>query len=229
MNTRNLIDSLLSSSKELTDKGRDIAEQKLNIPEQGAERDAMLSGMGKGAMAAGALALLLGTSGGRSLTGSVLKLGSLAAIGGLAFKTYRDWQASNQSDESPTIDIVNPAEDTSDEHSRLILSAMIAAAKADGHIDTDERIGLQNYIDKIGESSVLTAFVEAELAKPVDPGDIAAQVKNQETAAEVYLASLLIIDQSNVMAKTYLDQLARAMALPPDLVASLNSGVEPAI
>jgi len=229
MNTRDLIDSLLSSGRELTEKGRDMAEQKLNLPDDGAEREAMLSGMGKGAMAAGALALLLGTSGGRSLTGSVLKLGSLAAIGGLAYKTYKDWQAKSPPAESSENEIVNPAEDTSDEHSRLILSAMIAAAKADGHIDKDERIGLQNYIDKIGESSDLTAFVEAELEKPVDPGDIADQVKNQETAAEVYLASLLIIDQSNLMAKTYLEQLARAMALPPDLVARLNSGVKPAV
>lgn len=229
MDTRSLIDSLLTSGKELTSKGRDIAEQKLNIPQQGAERDVMLSGMGKGALAAGALALLLGTRGGRSLTGGVIKLGSLAAIGGLAFNTYRDWQLKNQAPDSPVIAASNPAEDTSDEHSRLILSAMIAAAKADGHINKDERIGLQNYIDKIGESPVLTAFVEAELAKPLDPGDIANQVKNQETAAEVYLATLLIIDQSNVMAKSYLKELGRALALPYDLIASLNAGAEPAI
>ena len=48
MDTRNLIDSLLASGKTLADKGRDVAEDKLNIPEQGPERDAMLSGLGKG-------------------------------------------------------------------------------------------------------------------------------------------------------------------------------------
>ena len=180
-------------------------------------------------MAAGALALLLGTKSGRSITGGVLKVGSLAAIGGLAYKTYKDWKSNNENPDSPSTEVFNPAEDTSDSHGRLILSAMIAAAKADGHIDSDEKAGLQNYIDRIGESEDLTRFVEAELTKPVNPGEIADQVPNQEVAAEVYLASLLIIDQSNVMAKTYLTELAKALALPPDLVANLNQNVEPAI
>ena len=230
MNTSSLIDSILASAKNLTEKGKNIAEEKLNIPGEGNQREAMLSGMSKGAMAAGALALLLGTRGGRSLTGGVLKVGSLAAIGGLAYTAYRQWQEKSQgSDEARTAESNTEPRNISDQHSRLILSAMIAAAKADGHIDQNERIGLQNYIDRIGESAELSSFVETELNKPLDPGDITNQVKDQETAAEVYLASLLIIDQSNVMANTYLKELARALALPPELIANLNAGVEPAV
>lgn len=232
MDAKTLIDQLLSSGMDIANKGKGIAEEKLNIPEQGAERDAMLSGLGKGAMAAGALALLLGTKGGRSITGSALKIGSLAAVGGLAYKTYKDWQAEKDDQTDSGSDVAEAADmqpEESEEHSRLILSAMIAAAKADGHIDESEKTGLQNYIDRIGESAELSAFVESELAKPLDPGDIADKVANQETAAEVYLASLLIIDQENFMAKSYLDGLAKALALPPDLVSTLNGKVDSAV
>ena len=48
----------------------------------------MFSGLGKGALMAGGLAALLGTGAGRRLTGGTLKLGGLAAIGGLAYQTY---------------------------------------------------------------------------------------------------------------------------------------------
>jgi len=55
-----ILDELLRSGKEIAEKGGSMAEQRLNIPEAGPERDAMLRGLGKGAAAAGALALLVG-------------------------------------------------------------------------------------------------------------------------------------------------------------------------
>ena len=44
-------------------------------------------------LAAGALvAVLLGTGTGRAVTGTALKLGGIAAIGGLAYKAYQNYQ-----------------------------------------------------------------------------------------------------------------------------------------
>ena len=223
MDTRTFLDQLLETGKSLSEKGRAYTEEKINLPEEGPERDAMLSGMGKGALVAGVAGLLLGTKGGRALTGNLIKIGSVAAIGGLAFKTYRDWQAGKQGTPVDQADVINPAEDTSDEHSRLILKAMIGAAKSDGHIDENERTSLQNFIDRFGESEELSQFVAQELNKPVDPGEIAQAVPNPEVAAEIYLASMLMIDQSNMMSKTYLNALAKALALPPDLVENLHA------
>ena len=52
-------------------------------------------------LAAGALAaVLLGTGTGRAVTGSALKLGGLAAIGGLAYKAYQNYQAGKQPDDA---------------------------------------------------------------------------------------------------------------------------------
>ncbi len=88
MDTDKLLKQIMQSGQQMLERGQEIAEDKLNIPEEGAERDAMFSGLGKGALMAGGLAALLGTGAGRRLTGGTLKLGGLAAIGGLAYQTY---------------------------------------------------------------------------------------------------------------------------------------------
>ena len=69
MDTQQILDMLLSSGQELANKGKTIAEEKLNIPDNPEDRKAMLDSAGKGALAASVLALLLGTGVGRKLTG----------------------------------------------------------------------------------------------------------------------------------------------------------------
>ncbi len=63
MDTKSFLDELLKTGKDLAGKGQAIAEEKLQMPAEGAERDAKMDGIKKGAMAAGVLALLLGTKG----------------------------------------------------------------------------------------------------------------------------------------------------------------------
>ena len=230
MNTKDFLDSLLSSAQDMAQQGRDTAQEKLGIPEQGEQRDAVMSGMGKGALIAGAAALLLGTKGGRKLTGGAVKLGGLAALGGLAYKGYQNWQQNNASkaDNSDYQPIETLNEEKADARSKVILQAVIAAAKADGHIDESEQARIQSYINNYADSDDLRNFVQSELAKPLDPGEIAMACDTPELANEVYLASLLMIDQSNFMEKTYLNELAKQLALDPDLVASLEQQTAPA-
>ena len=61
MDTKGFIESILNAGSELAKQGQAIAQNKLDIPAEGTEREATLSGMGKGAAIAGVLALLLGT------------------------------------------------------------------------------------------------------------------------------------------------------------------------
>ena len=49
-----------------------------------------------GAAVGGALALLLGSKRGRSFGGKALKVGTVAALGTLAWRAYNDWQAKQQ-------------------------------------------------------------------------------------------------------------------------------------
>lgn len=228
MNTKDLLDSLLNSAQDMAQQGRSVVEEKMGIPEQGDTRDAELSGLGKGALMAGAAALLLGTKSGRKLTGTAVKLGGLAALGGLAYKGYQNWQQNNarQPDNGIDINEYQPIEslpeEKADERSKVILSAVIAAAKADGHINDAEQSRIESYIARFAQSDELTRFVHEELTKPLDPAELALACDSPELANEVYLASLLMIDQTNFMEKAYLKELARQLALDPDLVASLE-------
>ncbi|MQX35794.1 tellurite resistance TerB family protein [Roseospira navarrensis] len=50
-------------------------------------------GVAGGALAGGLAGVLLGSKKGRKVAGKVATYGGLAAVGGLAYKAYRDWQA----------------------------------------------------------------------------------------------------------------------------------------
>lgn len=224
MDVKSILDSFLQTGKQYAEQGINIAEEKIGLPEEGAERDTMLGGMGKGALAAGALAMLLGTGAGRRLTGTALKVGSLAAIGGLAFKTYQDWQ-SEQGGETSGIPVNELNDGAANERSIILVKAMIAAAKADGHIDNDEKRRINEQIHKMKLDDSTFAFLKQEIEKPLDVLEIASQADSPETAAEIYLTSLLVIDVDDVKERRYLDELAKELDLPEGLASQLEEKV----
>ncbi len=193
-----------------------------------------LGGFGGGALTGGVLGLLLGNKKFRKMGGSVAAYGGAAALGALALKTYQDWQQKSAEQAA----VSNPAQiappplsapaaipaSQLEEHSRTILAAMIAAAKADGHIGAEERQLLDAEIAKAGSQADRDWF-DAQLAKPSDPTETAALAKTPEQAAEVYLASLLVIDEQSYMERAYLDELARQMPLPEGLKLELEEKV----
>jgi len=94
MNAQELLEQLLASGKqlaakgkELADDGADYASQYIEIPEAGPERDELMKKVGAGVGAAGLLALLLGTKTGRKTLSPAIKVGSVAALGALGYKT----------------------------------------------------------------------------------------------------------------------------------------------
>lgn len=223
MDARALLDQILQTGRQLAEQGQTTAEKKLGIPEAGAEREAMLSGMGKGAVAGGLLALLLGTQGGRKVGGSALKLGSLAAIGGLAYKVFQEWQAK-QSGATPAAGtpIGQLTGDRADDRSRAILRAVIAAAKADGHIDDEERERIGEKIRALNLDASAAQFIQEEIVKPLDVQEVAAGADSPEAAAEIYLASLMVINVDSDQERTYLAELTKQLQLDAGLVAQLE-------
>lgn len=51
MDTQQVLDMVLTSGQELVNKGKALAEEKLNLPDNAEDRKIMLDGAGKGAMA----------------------------------------------------------------------------------------------------------------------------------------------------------------------------------
>ncbi|WP_422369557.1 tellurite resistance TerB family protein [Pelagibius sp.] len=106
-----------------------------------------------------------------------------------------------------------------------LVLAMIAAANADGHIDSEEQ---RMVFDKVGELPLDAedkAFVFDALSKPPSLQDIADLAQGPEQATELYLASRLAIDPDHPMEQAYLEALASRLSLPADLVAHLEGQV----
>lgn len=227
MDTRALLDSLLNSTQAAVKKGQNAAESRLGMPAEGEERDAMVKGLKTGALAAGAMALLLGTKTGRKVGGTALKLGSIAALGGLGYKAFQQWQSSQsqvETNDAPQfIDKLAPPQAQS--RSISLLKAMIAAAKADGHIDAEERNKIMGQIEQAGLGADAEALIRGEIDKPLDPKAVAAEADSTESAVEIYLTSRLMIDRDNTMESAYLDQLANALSLDASLVEQLESEI----
>lgn len=181
-----------------------------------------LTGKGGAALAGGVLGLLLGSKQGRKMGGSVLAYGGMAALGAIAYKAYTNWQAQQQNGaaEPQTLDRV-PASQVED-HSKAILVSLIAAAKADGHVDDRERQLIDGEIAKLTQDSSLLSWVDSELKRPLDPAAVATHAQTPEIAAEMYLASLLAVDEESFMEKAYLQELAKQLKLDPALQQELT-------
>jgi uncharacterized membrane protein YebE (DUF533 family) len=191
------------------------------------------SGLAKGAMAGGLLGILMGGSGTRRMAKSALKVGGAALIGGLAYKAYEDWQAGKAATTQPTDPAALPAPEgtaflpadpiAADDLSARLLRAMVAAAKADGHVTPTERRRIGGQLATLGLGDEAQNLIEAELDSPLDVGAIAGLAKSQEEAAEIYAASLLVVDPDAPAEKGYLAMLAARLQLPPGLVEHLHA------
>ena len=122
-------------------------------------------------------------------TKKLVKAGSVAALGFLAYKGYQNWKQNRQQEELPQ-SAFQPAGLIGENHSRVILQTMIAAAASDGLIDDAERAAIER---ESGNDAEMAAWLQAEYAQPASIEQIAAAVGSDEAlAAETYLAARLV-------------------------------------
>ena len=224
MDFQAITDQLLKSGEELAKKAQALAEEKLQIPEKGPEREKMLENLGKGAAAGTLLVTLLGTGAGRKLTSTTLKLGSLAALGSVAYQAYQNWQGNTG--EAPGTHVSELSGTAAASRSLVLLKATIAAAKADGHIDAAEQVRIEQQLSALTLDRDSQEFFKTELSKPLDVKDVAAGADSPAAAAEIYLISLAVIDNKNPKEAAYLKSLASELKLSEELVAKLESGAQ---
>jgi uncharacterized membrane protein YebE (DUF533 family) len=198
-----------------------------------------------GALAGGLASVLMGSKGVRKLAGNALGYGGAAVIGGLAYKAYRDYQAGKAATgpvpghparsaggvpavlpppaDSPFA-IANAAQGA-DVFALGLVTAMIAAAKADGHVDADERQRILGKLSENGLSAEEEAFLAKELGQPLDIDRIVALAKTKEQTIEIYAASLVAISPDHPAERAYLDMLAARLGLEPELARSVEQTV----
>ncbi|WP_394127087.1 tellurite resistance TerB family protein [Vibrio hepatarius] len=184
-----------------------------------------LKSLGAGAVGGGLVSLLMGSKKskklGKKLGKNTLKVGGVAVLGALAYKVYNDYQSKQTS--TGTTESFNAQDDY---HSELILKAMIAAAKADGHVDQQEMAHIESTLEQSDADNALQQLVHEELNKPLDPAEVARLARSPQQASEVYLASLIVIDEQNFMEKAYLQELAKQLRLDGEVTYQLEQQLQ---
>jgi uncharacterized membrane protein YebE (DUF533 family) len=189
--------------------------------------------LGAGAALGGLGAVLLGTGAGRSLAGSAIKLGSLALIGGLAYKAYQNYQEGKPilppGKQLPHTPAAAPDgsgfEPTaaSNERATLLIRAMIAAAAADGRIDDTERAKILGALKQGGLSAAAEQFLVREIGKPASVDELAEAVSSEEEAVQVYTAARIAVDPDAEAEHAFLAQLAKALGIEDGLAAHIDA------
>lgn len=114
----------------------------------------------------------------------------------------------------------NPsAADPQQEQAKLLVRAMVSAAKADGQISQEEQ---QSILKQVGDTSAeAIAFLRAEFAKPLDVREFAWSVP-LGMEQQVYTISLVAIDQYSDREANYLRDLAHGLRLAPDVCNQIH-------
>ncbi|MFT3688167.1 DUF533 domain-containing protein [Paenirhodobacter sp.] len=115
-----------------------------------------------------------------------------------------------------------PANTIMEEQAKLMIRAMIQAAKADGEIDAGERKAIMDHLGDASDEEL--AFVNAELDGPIDIAGLAAAA-GESTKAQIYSSALMAITVDSEAEKQYLQQLAAALGLDATKVAEIHGAM----
>ena len=188
-----------------------------------------------GAAGGSVVSLLLGSKKMKKMGGNLLAYGGAAVLGGLAYKAWQNYQSNKQpAPASAPTEVLPPPSDSpfnatvtvaadGKPFALALVRAMIAAAKADGHIDGTEQKSLFERIENLDLDAEAKGFVFDELSRPTDLNAIAALPRGPEQAAELWLVSRLAIDPDDAREKAYLSALGAKLNLPPQLLEHLES------
>ncbi len=157
-------------------------------------------------------------SGGNSLGGD----SGLGGLLGSALSKYA--QANNPNVPDPRADDTTYLPQglelaKANEQAKLVIRAMINAAKADGHIDQAEQ---EKILSKMGElNDAERAFLQHEFAAPLDVDSFINSIP-KEMQTQIYAISLTAIDLDTNKEAQYLAQLAQGFGFTPQLANELH-------
>lgn len=103
-----------------------------------------------------------------------------------------------------------------------LIRAMVAAAKADGHLDQGERKRIFAEVERMGLDANSKSFVFQAIEGPADPALVADGTWTDVQKTKLYLASRLVAEPDTSAERAYLDALAHRLGLDPGLRATLD-------
>lgn len=233
MNVQNLLNQFLGTQDISHGQGASHVSELKNMASNVSSK---MGGFGSGAALGGLAALLVSSKKVRSFAGSAAKVGGAALLGGLAFKAFKNWQNTKQTnqslrqqraDYSDQISLQTAESFESQVHENTafqltLVKAMIAAAKADGHIDDIEQTRIFDAVEEMPSSSDLKFLMMDLLRYPPTIQELVFETKTFEQKSELYLISCFAIDVDNEAESQYLNKLAKALGLPNELARELQ-------
>ncbi len=108
-------------------------------------------------------------------------------------------------------------------NAELVLRAMINAAKADGRVEESEIRRILGKVQESGADAQALEHLASELKKPMETEAlVGAATGNPQLAAQIYSASLLAIEVDTAEEKEYLERLAAALGLEPEVTRRIH-------
>lgn len=165
----------------------------------------------------GLAAMLVASKSSRKLLtkygGQALIIGGGAAAGAVLWNKYKQRVRETHQNDPGFGELQTPV----DQRAERLVTALVFAAKSDGHIDDRERSAIEYNIHEAGYGQDAEKLIQQAMQRPLDPEWLAADVKNEEEALELYFLSCATIDVDHFMERSYLSALGDALKIPQDV------------
>lgn len=153
---------------------------------------------------------------------SALLVGGGAVAGSVLWNKYKARVRENQ----PASAGYDHSHSSVDVRTERLITALVFAAKSDGHIDAKERQFIEQQLREVGIDGEGKALVERAIDRPLDPHQLAQGVRNEEEALELYYLSCTAIDIDHFMERSYLSALGDALNIPPDVRSGIEQDIQ---
>lgn len=175
-----------------------------------------------GLLGAGALGALLGAF----MSKGALQNVALVGAGAVAWNFYQKWSQGRKGAQPAASVAVQstalaPAE--LDPTARLLLRAMVFAARADGHIDATEQERISQVVAQMLPGQDANALLGRLMNDPIDPGLLASEIQSAEQGEDLFRLSCMIVDIDHFMERSYLDALATVLHITESRKAELEA------
>lgn len=174
--------------------------------------------------AAGGIGALIGSvlGGGADSAKGAVGGGALAVLASLALNALKNAGQTPQQD----VQALASNEEAMDDKAKIIVFAMINAAKADGELGKEE---IEKIVGKLGSDGLEASektYIEKHLQGPMDTDSLVSAAQTDETMpAQIYAASLLAIEVDTDSERAYMDELETALELDSQVVAYIKNSM----
>ena len=184
----------------------------------------MLGKLADNGAAAGGIGALIGSvlGGGADSAKGAVGGGALAVLASLALNALKNAGQAPEQD----VQALAANQEEMDDKAKIIVFAMMNAAKADGELDKEEIEKIVGKLDSDGLDTSEKAYIEKHLQGPMDTDSLVSAAQIDETMpAQIYAASLLAIEVDTDAERAYMDELETALELDSQVVAYIKNSM----